>query len=285
MPMSQNLFKNITPARGELWISGELLLELGFEKKQESLINLSLNIGADICFFSYTSPIEPLSVVSDNMSLLVQKAHSLNLSCGVAVDGPFERTVGEYGFIEVMKWFYETEQLKKELEKNAAIAAEELRAAEEAGADMFILCDDIAYARGLYFSPEHYKSLLLPYYQSLRKILKPFKPVGFHSDGNIQPVIGTLIDSGYSVFSLEPEAVPLMELIPALPSNVVILSGIKAGWLMGPGTIDDSLPEINEFIYNIKHRYGRNFIMASSCGVSDMQSLERLKVIYGLLDK
>lgn len=165
------------------------------------------------------------------------------------------------------------------------IAVEELHAAEKAGADMFILCDDIAYTKGLYFSPEQFKNILLPYYRNLKKSIKGDKPIGFHSDGNIQPIIGTLIDSGYSYFSIEPEALPLDELLTGLPEHVSVLSGIKAEWLMGPDSIDSKIHEIIQFIQNIKNHYGRKIILGSSCGIADIQSLERLKVIYGILDE
>jgi len=268
--------------RGELWISEKILKELGLELTQESLITVSKSIGADICFFSYTSPIQSLPVNSKEMSLLIKKAHDLNLACGVTVDGPFERTVREYGFTEVIKMFYKPDYLKEHLERNTALAAAELKVAVNAGADLLILCDDIAYNRGLYFSPEQFKTVLLPLYHRLRNLINGDKLIGFHSDGNIESIITTLIKEGYSVFSLEPEAMQLVELCRKLPENVIILSGIKAEWLMGPhsgnGDGDNEVTEIIQYIADLKKSC--QLVLASSCGLSDIQSLERLKEIY-----
>ncbi|NHM27267.1 hypothetical protein G7K71_09770 [Desulfofundulus sp. TPOSR] len=267
--------------RGELWISGEILRELGLEQTQESLITLSTSIGADICFFSYTSPVQSLPVNSGEMSLLIKKAHALGLVCGVAVDGPFERTVREHGFMEVIKWFYNPDRLEEQLKKNTALAATELEAADNAGADLLLLCDDIAYTQGLYFSPEQFRSILLPLYRRLRNTISGDKLMGFHSDGNIESIIISLIQEGYSAYSLEPEAMHLVELCRRLPENVIILSGIKAGWLMGPDPDDNEEAEMLQYINDLKNSC--KLILASSCGLPDIRSLERLKKIYRLV--
>jgi len=267
--------------RGELWISGELLRELGMEQTQESLISLCADIGVDICFLSYTGPVQSIPVYSGEMSLLIKKAHALGLICGVTVDGPFERTTREHGFLEVIKWFYDPARLREQLERNAALAIDELTAADSAGADLLILCDDVAYNRGLYFSPEHFKSILLPLYRKLKKAIRGSKLVGFHSDGNVASIIALLAKEGYSIFSLEPEAMPLADLCRRLPENILILSGIKAEWLMGPDPGNDETEEMIRYITDLKNRC--RLILASSCGLSDVRSLERLKKIYKLV--
>ncbi len=267
--------------RGELWISGEIPRELGLEQTQESLITLSASIGADICFLSYTSPVQSLPVNSGEMSLLIKKAHASGLVCGVTVDGPFERTVREHGFMEVIKWFCKPDRLVEQLEKNAALATTELEAADNAGADLLLLCDDIAYTQGLYFSPGQFRSILLPLYRRLRNSISSDKLMGFHSDGNIESIIISLIQEGYSALSLEPEAMDLVGLCRRLPENVIILSGIKAGWLMGPDPDNNEKAEMLQYINNLKNSC--KLILASSCGLPDIHSLERLKKIYRLV--
>ncbi|GBF32362.1 uroporphyrinogen-III [Desulfocucumis palustris] len=273
--------KNKIP-RGELWISAETLEVLGLGQSQDSLIDFSINIGADICFFSFTSPIQNLPVDSEKMGRIVGKAHEFNLACGVTVDGPFERAVREHGFIEVIKWFKKVDLLKEHLEKESQLAAREMEEAAKAGADLLILCDDIAYNKGLYFSPVQFVNILIPFYREIISAVKNGRVMGFHSDGNVWPVITPLLEEGFSVFSLEPEAVDLHELSLRLPEDVIILSGIKSGWLMGPGPEDADPPEVEQYIDNIKRNC--KLILASSCGLTGYKSLERLKRIYRLAD-
>ncbi len=284
LPSANNLLqkmKNKIP-RGELWISAETLEVLGLERSQESLIDFSINICADICFFSYTNPIQNLPVDSEKMSLLVSKAHKFNLACGVTVDGPFERAVREHGFMEVIKWFNKVDLLKEHLEKESELAAREMEEADKAGADLLILCDDIAYSRGLYFSPVQFVNILLPYYRSIISRVKQSKVIGFHSDGDVWPIITPLVEEGFSVFSLEPEAVDLQELSFRFPQDVIILSGIKSGWLMGPGPDECDMSEVTQYVDNILKNC--KLILASTCGIAGYESVERLKRIYKLTD-
>ena len=283
--MPNRLFKEKKKSRiprGELWISGAILEELGLELTQKSIVTFSNEIDADICFFSYTSPIQQLPVESKEMELNIKKAHDLGLVCGVTVDGPFERTVKEHGFLETMKLFFNQESLDEQLEQYTAMAAAELAAAEKAGADLLILCDDIAYNKGLYFSPQKFMSNLLPLYQKLRNSVKE-TTMGFHSDGNVEPILDCMTDQGYSVFSLEPEAMDLITLSRTLPKNATLLSGIKAEWLMGTeDTFFKNKKDILDYIASFNN--GCGLVLASLCGLSNVQNLNNLKLLYGLLN-
>jgi len=283
--MPNRLFKAETKSRiprGELWISGTILEELGLELTQESIVTFSKEIDADLCFLSYTNTIQQLSVESRDMELNIQKAHDLGLVCGVTVDGPFERTVNEHGFIETMKLFFNQELLAEQLEQYTAVAAAELDAAEKAGADLLILCDDIAYNKGLYFSPSKFISNLLPLYQKLRNVVKE-TTMGFHSDGNVEPILDSMMDQGYSVFSLEPEAMDLITWSCTLPQNATLLSGIKAEWLMGTeAALRKNKKEILDYIASLNN--GCGLVLASLCGLNNVQTLNNLKLLYRLLD-
>ncbi|MCL6638478.1 MAG: hypothetical protein K6T80_02190 [Firmicutes bacterium] len=266
--------------RGELWISGAVLRELGLPLKQESFIALSAGIGADLCFFSYTGPVQNIPAGSAEMERNIKKAHDRGLLCGVTVDGPFQRAVKEHGFIEIMRGFYDGARLEKYIAAGTAPAAAELQAAEKAGADLLILCDDIAYSRGLYFSPRQFAAKILPFYHQLRDSVKE-TTLGFHSDGKVEPVLDSLLAAGFSVFSLEPEAMNLIDLARAFPAGTILLSGIKSEWLLGAFSPAD-LPgeEIIRYVDDLKSNC--NLILASLCGLTDVNGLNRLKELYKL---
>ena len=267
--------------RGELWIAEEVLKGLGLARSQHSLIDLAAGLEADICFFSYSSPIRAVAVDSGEMAELIEKGHGLGLACGVAVDGPFERLVGQMGFMEVMGLFANGNALKEALQKNVLAAEKELAAAAGAGADLLVLCDDIAYNRGLYFSPGHYNAFILPLYRRLRGAVSAGAPLGFHSDGNIESIMAGFYNEGYSLFSVEPEAMNLIDLSSRLPGDVVIIAGIKADWLVGPDFGQRETGEIKDYISTLAR--GRRIILSSACGIPHLPALERLKGIYRLL--
>lgn len=269
--------------RGELWVSGTVLKELGLAITQESIIILSADLGADICFFSYTSPIQNIPVQSREMKRLISKARNLGLICGVTVDGPFQRTVKEHGFMETMRWFYKRDGVERTLEHYTKLAAAEMEAAEESGADLIVLCDDIAYKNGLYFSPQQFSCRLMPLYKELKKSVKEI-PLGFHSDGNIEPILHSLCEQGFSIFSLEPEAMDLQVLCRDLPKSSVLLSGIKSAWLMTTGNPAHVFED--EFLHYINSLQRTcHLILASLCGLYDLNGLNNLRELYKILIK
>lgn len=269
--------------RGELWVAGEVLHAMGLPERQESLIALAARLGADYCFFSYTSPLESLPPEGGAMERLVQKAHAAGLRCGVTVDGPFERAVAEHGFMEVLHWFARPDGLKDRFQETAARAAAELAAAARTGADLLILCDDIAYNRGPYFSPAQFQSALLPLYRQMIAPLPAGLSLGFHSDGQVSAVLPLLAAAGFTVFNLEPEAMPPDELARCLPRQATLLGGIPAAWLMGPGTVAEQAADIGRQIAGLQQ--SRPLILASACGLSSADQLERLQQIYRLADR
>lgn len=266
--------------RGELWVADEVLRALGLAHRQDSLIDFAAGVGADICFFSCSSTIQAQEVESGEMEGLVCKGHARGLACGVAVDGPFERLVRQLGFVEVMTLFQDEAALKEALQENTLSAEAEMAAAEKAGADLLILCDDIAFNMGLYFSPGHFKNLILPLYRRLRKAVGQGALLGFHSDGNIGSIIMDIYKEGYSLFSVEPEAVNLVELMESLPGDAVIISGIKADWLVGPDFGEKEIAEIKEYISSLVN--GGRLILSSACGIFNIPAMERLRRIYEL---
>ena len=62
------------------------------------------------------------------------------------------------------------------------------------GFDFFVTTDDFAFKTGLFFSPTLFQELLVPRYRRLKSKLTI--PWVLHCDGNIEPVLDTLIDLG-----------------------------------------------------------------------------------------
>ena len=89
-----------------------------------------------------------------------------------------------------------------------AVGVEALRRAKLAAPSIWIF-DDVAGNRGPLVSPIDYENLFLP---SIRNMVHAFKGagarhVGFHSDGDIRPLLDGLVDAGVTIINpVEPRA-------------------------------------------------------------------------------
>jgi uroporphyrinogen decarboxylase len=88
---------------------------------------------------------------------------------------------------------------------------------------------DIAYSRGLLFSPEIYREILYPCHQRLiGYFTRRGLPVVYHSDGDIRPVIPLLIDAGVRCIQpLEAKAgMDLLELKREYGDRLVFMGNV-----------------------------------------------------------
>ena len=149
----------------------------------------------------------------------------------------------------------------------------EVDAWDEAGADLIILADDLAYDGGLYFSPALFDRLLMDHY---RLMLRRRRPMGFHSDGDLTHLLPALTKAGFSCFSLEPEATSPRTVWQRFGRQVTLLSGIPAAWLATPVRSSEVLPELVDLAHS------GSLVLASACGLFEPSFIENLKMIYRL---
>ncbi|KKM10030.1 hypothetical protein SY88_15385 [Clostridiales bacterium PH28_bin88] len=279
--LEQLLAGNPEVVKGELWVSPNVLEALCLKKNQYSLIELALKLDADCCFFSYSSPLAESDLTSEDMIRLLKEARLKNLGCGLVIDGPFERMIRDQGFATALPLFTPAGDGRAFdlLSEYAELADTELESALRTDTDIILICDDIAYNHGLYMSPVQFHRLLLPFYERMaRKTPNPTR-LGFHSDGNIEKVLPSLIDLGFNFFSLEPEAMDLVRLKSSLLSKSVLMSGIKAEWLAS-GWDQSRKEEIQEYVKALQGETG--LILSSTCGLFLPSAIERLEQIYNL---
>lgn len=265
--------------KAETWIAAEVLQRLQLEVGQFSIVKAAEIIGSDCCFFSFENPVGSLTAIE--LKKLIDYAHVRGFSCGVTVDGPFERMMGELGFMAALPLFYEREKAGQELLKYLAAAEAQVAAARRAGADLIIICDDLAYTKAPYISPAHFEDLLLPCYERL-KAAAGDNCCGFHSDGNLEVLLPLLKRLDFQVYSLEPEAMDLPALKRGLLSDAILMSGIKADWLLGEEELGGREKEIVQYINSLQGETG--LILSSICGLYTAKSLDRLQQIYQMLN-
>jgi len=117
----------------------------------------------------------------------------------VILDGVFGWGIRVFGFqrfmVELFRVSSDLETFITEVEGlNLALA----RNARDLGAEGVLIADDVAHQRGLMLSPDLFRHALLP---SLERQAQAVKALGirvfFHSDGNINGILGDLAKAGF----------------------------------------------------------------------------------------
>jgi len=123
----------------------------------------------------------------------------------IAICEPFGQCCRNFGLEETLKnMAYETRATTKVFNK---IAADTLKKASSIdGYDAFDgvwLCGDLAYDKGLFFSRDLYKKMLLPLHKELCEFFKSKNlDIIFHSHGDVREILPLLIELG--IKAIEP---------------------------------------------------------------------------------
>jgi len=267
--------------KGEIWVERNVLQELGYPGSQEGVIPLAGELGWEICFFHPESAKLPLP--AGGTKELVAKAHGAGLLAGVAVDGFFETSVARLGWAPALTGLIKSpEQIRRAWRADYDRLARLVAEAIDCGAEIVLICDDLAFHGGLYFDPQLFQRELLPLYQELNLQFGSETILGFHSDGRMNQILPMLEAAGFTCFSLEPEELDPANLDSLLDPKSILISGLKAGWLSG-AISEEGLVEIKKFLAALKVR--GPLILSSCCGIFQSGFIANLKQIYHLLDE
>ncbi len=270
-------------ARGEVWVAPAVLESQGLPNDAAGVAHLAANLGADLCFVSCGGP-QAVPNQPEALREAVAAVHARDLACGIVVDGPWQRLTQSHGLFQLLERLgRHAGQVEQEVAAQAALVHEELNAWAGAGADLVLLADDLAYSRGLYFSPVLFASLLLPHYrQFLLAATDLHVPLGFHSDGDLMPLLPTLVEMGFSFFSLETEAMNLADVQDQHKDRVALIAGIAAEWLSSDRLAGISVDDVSAGISRLAR--GGRLILGSACGLYDPDSPAALREIYRVAD-
>ena len=106
--------------------------------------------------------------------------------------------------------------------------------------------DDYGAQHGMIMSPEHWRRLVKP---SLSRIYELAKRNGLtvfhHSCGNIQPIIGDMIDLGLDILHpIQPEAMDILFLKKEFGKHLTFCGGVRTQDLLVSGTPDEVRAEV-----------------------------------------
>lgn len=112
------------------------------------------------------------------------------------------------------------------------------------------LADDIAYGQGLMFSPSVMRKHLFPWYERIGEVAaRHRKPLLFHSDGDLRPVLPDLISCGIrAIQPIEPKAMDIVQVKREYAGRLCLIGNIDLSYTLTLGTPDDVRAEVRERI-------------------------------------
>ena len=130
--------------------------------------------------------------------------------------------------------------------------------AARAGADYIHCGDDVANQESLMFSKPMWKDFMLSRWEEVWREVKEINPdclVWYHSDGNIEEIVGDLIDAGVDILNpLQPEALDVDAVHERYGDRITLDGTIGTQSTMPHGSPDGVRNRVREVI----DKYGRN---------------------------
>lgn len=143
--------------------------------------------------------------------------------------------------------------LQRLADQNRILAA----AAARAGADLVRCGDDVANQKAMMFAPDTWRRLIHNRWRAIWSEIKSIRPqtrIWYHSDGNILPIVGELVEAGLDILNpLQPECLDLDEVHRRFGSRLTFDGCLGTQSTMPWGNPADVRARIREII----GRYGR----------------------------
>ena len=156
-------------------------------------------------------------------------------------DGTFSIPDGNKMYDFAYRTADDPEGLLEEAAAKANAACEANKRQQEAGLDVVLLCSDYCYNSGPFLSPAMFDEFITPF---LTKICRSAREDGLyvikHTDGNIMPILGSLVEAGpHALHSLDPMAGVDIREVKRLYGDKVALCGNVHCAALQTGTEED----------------------------------------------
>jgi uroporphyrinogen decarboxylase len=265
--------------RGELFVTSKVLAGVGFDQTPTGMVDFFSSINADICFYNWTD-----SSNASDFHEMTELCHKAGLGLGLTIDGPFERLAQTGDLFSLLQDIgTNASALGNRIADKVEEFEKDLKEIATFQQGPMVICEDIAYDQGLYFSPAIFRESLLPVYQ--RVMTDPLLDGalwGWHSDGNLSAILPDLVKLGIRFFSLETECVDLLKFKRNYRDQVTLIAGLPTAWLVEEDWEDEERLPWTEEIGPLVNEGG--LILSSTCGIYDAHSLQQLKKIYRELE-
>lgn len=254
--------------------------EVGFEERRRFAKLLGLDI---YCVSQSVREANEFPALGDvSFPDLGKWSLDTDLFAFVMLDGPFGWGVNLLGFKKFM-----TAIAKKNLLYSSVLEkAEELnrqlipRVCGE-GAHGVLIADDIAYQRGLLVNPE---TLRGGYFSCINSMVDCIKkenvPAFFHSDGNLNEVIGDLIKAGFDGLQCieENAGMDIREIKCRYGEQLCLWGNLDIGELIPPRSEEEVLAKVRGLVSSVSP--GGGYIFGTSSGLAPGIDHELLLGVY-----
>jgi uroporphyrinogen-III decarboxylase len=190
---------------------------------------------------------------------------------GVAL-GFVDPTTLSMGFEHFFTSIYDDRKLVEtvlDLYTDYAVALVEIYSASP-GIDIIWITDDMAYDSGPFVGPCLFRELLLPRYKRLANSIK--KPWMLHSDGDLRPVLGDLLDLGIKgLHPIQPGPMDILELKKEIGDRVFLAGNVNLD-ILARGTPAQVKAEVR-WLAELCGK-GGGYMLSSSNSIADWLKLE-----------
>lgn len=139
--------------------------------------------------------------------------------------------------------------------------------------------DDLAGTAGLLVNPKHYRKYVFPWYKKMGDICRQLdKPMIFHSDGNIWPLMEDIVECGFwGLHPIDPKAMDIYEVDARYGDRLALLGNIDLDFPLGRGTPDDVEQLVAERIRRLAP--GGGYILSSGNSIPEFVPLENYQAM------
>ena len=199
-----------------------------------------------------------------------------------SVRGPFSGSWLLTGFSEFLMMFYENREIiDAVLTKVTDFFIRGAERMAEAGVDAIQFADDYGSNTAPFFSPDHFREIILPHTARLvTAIKKTSLPALMHSDGHILPLLDDLLSTGInSCHPMERSAgMDIAKIKKQYGKRIALIGNINNKTTLVNGTVADVTAEVKECIQSAAS--GGGYILASDHSLHDDIPNENVFALY-----
>ena len=212
------------------------------------------------------------------------KGHHLTL---VSITNFFKHTWELRGFDQLMMDLHLNRALvERLLDKLLAFKIEQAKNYIRSGVDIICMDGDVAMQKNMMMSPKMWREIFKPRHLTLAQTVKKEGNVylNFHSDGNMEPIIGDLIEIGFDIINpIQPESMDPVTIKKRYGDKITLHGAIGMQHTLPFGTVDEVRAEAGERIETCG--VGGGLIIAPSNTVQYDVPLENLLAVYDTVRK